>query len=88
MEEATAGGGKGAIPEELVRLLKIPQERRKAEDIFEIANGLYRASFVRQLDIATRYGDCRTVVAYKYTCVYLVRTVGVLSPESFTTELV
>ena len=43
------------VPELLVRLLRIPQELRNAEDVFEIANGLYRASFVRQLDIATRY---------------------------------
>lgn len=53
--ENTAGGEEGAIPQQLVRLLEIPQELRKAEDVFEIANGLYRASFVRQLDIATRY---------------------------------
>lgn len=46
---------RAAVPEQLVRLLKIPQELRNAEDVFEIANGLYRASFVRQLDIATRY---------------------------------
>lgn len=42
----------------LVRLLNIPRERRTSEDVFEIANSLYRASFVRQLDVVTRCAEC------------------------------
>lgn len=38
----------------LVRLLKIPRRLRKAEDVFEIANSLYRATFMQQLDVVTR----------------------------------
>lgn len=39
---------------ELVRLLNIPRRLRKSEDVFEVANSLYRASFVRQLDVVER----------------------------------
>lgn len=39
----------------LIKLLKIPRQHRKSEDVFEIANSLYRASFVRQLDVVVRY---------------------------------
>lgn len=56
-DEEAGEEGRAAVPEQLVRLLKISQELRNAEDVFEIANGLYRASFVRQLDIATRYSS-------------------------------
>lgn len=39
---------------DLVRLLSIPHGLRQSEDVFEIANSLFRASFVRQLDVTTR----------------------------------
>jgi len=39
---------------DLVQLLNIPRRLRKSEDVFEIANSLYRPSFVRQLDVVER----------------------------------
>lgn len=60
-EEKAGEEDRPTVPEELVRLLKIPQELRSAEDVFEISNGLYRASFVRQLGISTR---CSTYCTY------------------------
>lgn len=60
-EEKTGEEDRPTVPEGLVRLLKIPQELRKAEDVFEISNGLYRASFVRQLGITTRYSTVLVV---------------------------
>lgn len=46
--------------EQLIRLLAAPPELRTSEDVFEIANGLFRASFVRQLDVVTR---CALILA-------------------------
>lgn len=43
-----------AVPGELVELLAKRPELRSPEDVFEISNGLYLASFIRQLDVATR----------------------------------
>ena len=50
-----AGDDKTEIPEAFVRLLSTPEARRKPEDVFEIGNGLSRASFVQQLDFRTRF---------------------------------
>lgn len=44
----------------LIQLLKIPRQHRKSEDVFEIANSLFRASFVRQLDVVTRFATMYT----------------------------
>ncbi|CAM9569155.1 unnamed protein product [Pylaiella littoralis] len=49
----------------LLRLLKIPWRQRESEDVFEIANSLYRATFIRQLDVATRSGIARCAEAYE-----------------------
>lgn len=40
---------------QLIKLLAGPRELRTSEDVFEIANGLFRASFIRQLDVTTRF---------------------------------
>lgn len=48
-------GEHGGVTEQLVQLLETPEELRRSEDVFEIANSLGRASFIRQLDVGTRY---------------------------------
>ncbi|CAM9375137.1 unnamed protein product [Ectocarpus sp. 12 AP-2014] len=55
----------GVADENIRRLLNIPQRLRKSEDVFEIANGLYQASFVRQLDVVTRSSIARCAEAYE-----------------------
>lgn len=54
MEERGDVEEDGDIPERFARLLKTPKDLRESEDVFEIANGLFRSSFVRQLDVNTR----------------------------------
>lgn len=49
-------GGENQVSDTLVNLLSTPETHRQPEDVFEIANGLFRASFVQQLDICTRFG--------------------------------
>ncbi|CAM9216898.1 unnamed protein product [Ectocarpus sp. 13 AM-2016] len=56
---------KGVADENIRRLLNIPQRLRKSEDVFEIANGLYQASFVRQLDVVTRSSIAKCAEAYE-----------------------
>ena len=54
--EEDRAGGESQIPDTLVKLLSMPEAHRESEDVFEIANGLFRASFVQQLDVCTRFG--------------------------------
>lgn len=56
MQSASETKENDKVPEQLVRLLAKSRELRKSEDVFEIAHGLFRASFVRQLHVATRFG--------------------------------
>lgn len=70
----------GGVDEENIRrLLNIPERIRKSEDVFEIANSLYQASFIRQLDVVTRcatyYTSCEvdSCVNEKETTGWLLR---------------
>lgn len=47
---------------QLIKLLAGPRELRTSEDVFEIANGLFRASFIRQLNVVTRFA--RLLLSY------------------------
>lgn len=42
------------VPRQLVELLATRPDQRSPEDVFEISNGLFLASAIRQLDVATR----------------------------------
>lgn len=61
--------GVSQVSDTLVKLLSTPETHRQPEDVFEIANGLFRASFVQQLDVCTR---CGGVVGGYDTCSALV----------------
>lgn len=58
--------GESQVSDTLVKLLSTPETHRQPEDVFEIANSLFRASFVQQLDICTRFGGVLT--GYKIGC--------------------
>ena len=53
-EEDRQGSESQVVSDTLFKLLSTPETHRQPEDVFEIANGLFRASFVQQLDVCTR----------------------------------